>query len=92
MTTNNKMQGGQRKGAGRPRKGEALRVPLTFSVDPATREKAQLLRNAGYNVNELVESIILNAYACCFNNTEAQPLAETMAYIRHWKSIFADTE
>ena len=77
---------------GRPRKGEALRVSLTFSVDPATREKAQLLRNAGYHVHELVEGIILNAYAYCFNNTEAQPLAETMAYIRHWKSLFADTE
>ena len=50
---------------GRPRKGQALRVPLTFSVDPATRQKAQELRNAGYKVNELVEVLITGAYNAC---------------------------
>ena len=53
---------------GRPRKGQALRVPLTFSVDPATRQKAQELRNAGYALNELVEKVIIGAYRACTIN------------------------
>ena len=43
---------------GRPRKGQALRVPLTFSVDPATRQKAQELRNSGVELNRIVEAYI----------------------------------
>ena len=77
---------------GRPRKGQALRVPLTFSVDPATRQKAQELRNAGYALNDLVEGIILDAHATCFGRRELEPMAQTMAYIKHWKAAFADTE
>ena len=57
METNN-TQGGKRNGAGRPRKGQELRVPLTFSVDPATRQKAQELRNSGVELNRIVESYI----------------------------------
>ena len=91
METNN-TQGGKRNGAGRPRKGQELRVPLTFSVDPATRQKAQELRNAGYALNELVEGIILDAHATCFGRRALEPMAQTMAYIKHWKSAFADTE
>ena len=51
-----------KKHRGRPRIGEALRVPLTFSVDPEVRSMAQNLRNTGYPLNELIRDTICEAY------------------------------
>ena len=65
MTTNSKMQGGPRKGAGRPRKGTEPRVPVTFSVDPDTRRKAQELRQLGYPLNDILEKLVAGAYDTC---------------------------
>lgn len=50
------------KHRGRPRIGEALRVPLTFSVDPEVRSMAQNLRNTGYPLNELIRLTICEAF------------------------------
>ena len=58
MTTNNKMQGGQRKGAGRPRKGKDLRESMTISVDPAIKEIAAKMRNKGACLNEIVMDFV----------------------------------
>lgn len=60
MTTNNKMQGCQRKGAGRPRKGKDLRESLTISVDPAVKDAARRLRNAKgvTDLNDIIGSLL----------------------------------
>ena len=47
---------------GRRRKGIALRVPMTLSVDPVILEKARALRNAGYPLNDIICLIIMVAY------------------------------
>lgn len=62
-----KTQGGARKRAGRKRKGEELRIPITFSVDPSVMEKAQKLRAAGFPLNIHIEALIEEKYSWYFN-------------------------
>ena len=64
--------GGKRNGAGRKRKGEELRIPITFSVDPSVMEKAQALRAAGFPLNIHIEALIEEKYSWYFN----KPLGE----------------
>ena len=55
--------------AGRKRKNEGeLRVPVCFSLSPATKKKAQELRAAGYKVNDIVEALIVGTYNACVIN------------------------
>ena len=58
--------GGKRPGAGRPRKGEELRIPITFSVDPKVKVMVAELRNAGVDVGQLVCSVIAMKYEGMF--------------------------
>ena len=60
-------QGGARRGAGRPRKGQALRVPISFSVDPQFRDQARRLRAAGFPLAEHIEALIQEKYCWYFN-------------------------
>lgn len=57
-------RGGSRPGAGRPRKGNGLCRPVTFSfsVDQLTRQMARDLRAAGFDLNTAVEDFIANRY------------------------------
>lgn len=57
----NATKGGKRAGAGRPRKGTEPRVPVTFSVDPETRSRAQVLRQGGYPLNTILENLVAGA-------------------------------
>lgn len=59
--------GGKRPGAGRPRKGEELRIPITFSVDPSTMKMAQELRKAGFPLGTHIEALIQEKYSWYFN-------------------------
>lgn len=59
--------GGKRPGAGRPRKGEELRIPITFSVDPAIMKMAQELRKAGFPLGTHIEALIQEKYSWYFN-------------------------
>ena len=59
--------GGSRPGSGRPRQGTEPRVPLCFSVDPSTRDKARKLRSAGFPLNLHIEDLIADKYTCYFN-------------------------
>lgn len=59
--------GGKRPGAGRPRKGEELRIPITFSVDPAIMKMAQELRKAGFPLGTHIEALIQEKYSWFFN-------------------------
>ena len=61
-------RGGSRRGAGRPRKGKELRVPLCFSVDPRTKARADKLRAVGYNITADIELSILKKYGWFFDN------------------------
>jgi len=63
----NSTHGGPRPNAGRPRKGEQPRVPLCFSVDPDTAQKARKLRKAGFELNAHIEGLISDKYAWYFN-------------------------
>lgn len=49
--------------AGRKRKGDALRVPICFSVDPAIRDMARELRAAGFPLNIVIASTVVKAHA-----------------------------
>ena len=48
----------EKKKAGRPRKGEALRIPITFSVDPEVYQQAVRLRNSGFPLGYHVSALI----------------------------------
>ena len=67
MTTSKSAHGGARRGAGRPRKGEGLRVGLTLSVSPETLNKARQLRKAGFPLNEHVEDLVDEKHSWYFN-------------------------
>lgn len=55
------------KTKGRPRKGDALRVPITFSVDVSTVEAARALRSRGIPIGRDVELFVKTAYAAALD-------------------------
>lgn len=66
----NTQHGGTRPGAGRPRKGEALRESISFSVDPEIKRLARELRGNGCDLNSVVEAAIRNQHREVFAFTE----------------------
>ena len=66
-TTAIKPHGGPRPGAGRPRKGEQPRVPISFSVDQSTRDQARRLRSAGFPLVEHIEALVHEKHSWYFN-------------------------
>lgn len=62
MSKTNATHGGSRPGAGRPRKGDGLRRPVTFSVSEDTARMIQELRYEGEDVNGLVAHTIATRY------------------------------
>ena len=59
---NETTHGGPRRNAGRPRKGEQPRVPISFSVDLEIKQMAGELRKAGVPVGGRVEGFIRALY------------------------------
>ncbi len=58
MEVINDRRGGARRGAGRPRKGQGLRVTMSLSVDPVTLEQARRLRKAGFPLADHIAALV----------------------------------
>lgn len=68
MSQDVERRGGARRGAGRPRKGDELRVTMSFSVDPTTLERARELRGNGCKLNAVVEDAIRDQHRLIFGD------------------------